>query len=362
MANAASVAAQPFSFAGLKYLFTEAWKEFNDDNAPRLGAALAYYTILSLAPLLVIIIAVAGLVFGQEAARGQISAQIQNLMGAQGAEMVETMIQKASNLGSGLVAGLIGLVTLLFGASSVMTELRNALNTVWDVPDKKDAGVTDMVKQRSYALLVVLGCGFLMLVSLVVSATIAAVEGYMANLIPLPEVLLQAINLVVSTAVIAVIFAFLFRFLPDIEIPWRDVLFGATFTAVLFVIGKFLIGLYLGKASFGSTYGAAGSLVIVLVWVYYSSQIFFFGAEVTQVYARVHGSDPSHRRQPAPAAQPAGPAPAPEMAAHAASGNAGVRADGRGPIGVLASAGMIAGLFAAAAREWTGRKQDKARQ
>lgn len=202
------------------------------------------------------------------------------------------MIQNASKPSSGILASLIGLATLIFGASSVAGELRAALNTVWDKPYDANAGIKEMVKERSYALVVVLGCGFLLLVSLAVSSVLAGAGKLTANFLPLPEVVLHALNIVLSILVITGVFAALFKYLPDVRLEWRHVITGAFVTAVLFTIGKFLLGMYLGKASFGSTFGAAGSLVILLVWVYYSAQIFFFGAEFTQVYACDQGADP----------------------------------------------------------------------
>jgi membrane protein len=282
-----------------KDLLVKTWTEWNEDQAPRLGAALAYYTVLSLAPLLILMIAIAGLVFGEEAARGQLLSQIQGLVGSEGGEAIQTMVQNASKPGSGIVASIIGFAVLIFGASTVANELKLSLNQIWDVdPNAAGSGVKDMVKQRSKALIVVLGCGFLLLVSLAVSSTIAAAGSFMANLLPLPEVVLQVLNLLLGILVITGVFAFMFRYLPDVDIEWRDVWLGALFTSVLFSIGKFAIGLYLGKASLGSTYGAAGSLVIVLVWVYYSSQILFFGAEFTQVYSETHGSRQQRSKQP----------------------------------------------------------------
>jgi membrane protein len=283
-------------FAELKRLFAMTWKEWNADQAPRLGAALAYYTVLSLAPLLLLLIALAGLVFGEEAATGQLMAQIRDLVGPEGAQAIQTMVQNASRPGGGILASIIGFAVLIFGASTVAAELKASLNAVWNHTEPDSGGITEMVKQRSTALVVILGCGFLLLVSLAVSSAIAAAGNFVNDLLPLPEVVLQLLSLLTSIIVITGVFAVLFKYLPDVSIEWRDVLLGAAFTSILFSIGKTLIGLYLGKASFGSTYGAAGSLVIVLVWVYYSAQILFFGAEFTQVYAEQHGSDPMKKR------------------------------------------------------------------
>jgi membrane protein len=242
--------------------------------------------------LLILLIALAGLVFGKEAAQGQLFGEIRNMVGPEGAKAIEEMVQNAAKPASGIVASLIGLVTLVFGASSVASELRTSLNTIWDQPQDPNEGIAATVKHRSYALAVVLGCGFLLVVSLAVSSVIAAAGKFATGWLPFSEPVLFVLNLIISVTILTIVFAFLFKYLPDVTVRWHDVLLGAAVTAFLFTIGKFLIGMYLGKASFGSTYGAAGSLVIVLVWVYYSAQIFFFGAEFTQVYACEHGSDP----------------------------------------------------------------------
>ena len=261
-----------------KDLLVKSWADFNKDQAPRLGAALAYYTVLSLAPLLILLIALAGLVFGKEAAQGQLIGELQGMVGTEGAEAIQQMIAGANKPATGILASIIGFLTLVFGASSVAGELKAALNLIWNLPADSGEGIVGMVKQRSKALGVVLGCGFLLLVSLAVSSVIAAAGKFFTGLLPIPEFVMQGVMFVVAVLVITGVFAVLFKYLPDVDVQWHDVFIGAAFTAFLFTIGKFAIGMYLGKASFGSTYGAAGSLVIVLVWVYYSAQIFFFGA------------------------------------------------------------------------------------
>jgi membrane protein len=316
----------------VKSLLTQTWTEWNNDNAPRLGAALAYYTTLSIAPLLILVIAIAGLVLGEEAARGQLMTQVSDLIGKEGGEAVQNIVQNASKPASGILASIIGFLVLAFGASTVAAELRASLNEIWNKKPDNSGGIKEMVTQRSYALGIVLGCGFLLLVSLVVSSGVAAAGEFMGGFLPIPEAILHVLNVAVGIVVIAGVFAVLFKYLPDIEIEWRDVLLGALFTSVLFAIGRFLIGLYLGKASFGSTYGAAGSLVIVLVWVYYSAQILFFGAEFTQVYAREHGSDPMKRHQRHDRQQER-PMPTP-MPTEAATGGA-----------VLTEGGRTSGVF-----------------
>lgn len=265
------------------------WK-WNEHNAPRLGAALAYYTVLSLAPLLVIVLAIAGIVFGKEAAQGQIRWEVQDLVGLDGANAIETMVQSARKPAAGILAALLGVVTLLIGASAVFGELRDALNTVWDVRRRESPGILGILKYRFFSFAMVLGIGFLLLVALVVSTLVTALSGFVGNFVPIPASVLLIGNLLISIAVIAMLFALIYKFVPDTRIEWRDVWVGAAATAVMFALGKFLIGLYLGKASVGSAYGAAGSLVIVLVWVYYSAQIFFFGAEFTHLYACTYGS------------------------------------------------------------------------
>jgi membrane protein len=264
-------------------------KEWSDDKAPRLGAALAYYTVFSLVPLLVIIIAMIGLFLGQEAAQSYILDQIGSMVGQQSAAAIKDMLQRASQPASGLLATVVAGATLLFGASGLFGQLQDALNTIWGVEPKPDRGLWGMIQDRFLSFMAVLGTAFLLLVSLVISAALAAFGKWFGGILPAPEVVLQVINFVVSVAVITMLFAMIFKLLPDARIAWRDVWIGAAMTALLFTIGKFLIGLYLGKSDVGSAYGAAGSLVIVLLWVYYSSQILLFGAEFTQVYANTSG-------------------------------------------------------------------------
>ena len=271
-------------------LFKETFTEFGEDKAPRLGAALAYYTIFSLAPLLLIAIAIAGMVFGQEAAQQQISKELGGILGQSTAKAVEEMVKNAAKPKAGMWATIIGVITLLFGASGVFGQLKDALNTIWNVKPKKTAGVMGFIRDRFLSMAMVFGVGFMLLVTLVLDAGISAMGGFLAPHIPGGEAVLQALQIIVSLGLVTVLFAMIFRFLPDTKIEWRDVWFGAAFTSFLFVIGKFALGLYLGKAAVGSSFGAAGSLIILLVWVYYAAQILFFGAEFTQVYARSHGS------------------------------------------------------------------------
>jgi membrane protein len=268
----------------------EAVKDWSDDNAPRLGAALSYYTIFSIAPLLLISIAVAGLVFGREAAQGRIVAQIQGLVGMGAAEGIQAMLDNARKPGEGVLAAVFGAVALLFGAGGAFNELRGALDVIWEIPPRKGGGIQALMRERLASFGMVLVVGFLLLVSLVVSAAISLLE--VKGTFPGSGVVLQVVNNAISVAVITVLFALIFKYLPDAHPPvaWKDIWIGALITSVLFTLGKFAIGLYLGRSGVASAYGAAGSLVLLLVWVYYSAQILFFGAELTQVYARRHGS------------------------------------------------------------------------
>lgn len=271
-------------------LLKESVKEWQEDEALQLGAALAYYTIFSIAPMLLVVIGIAGLAFGREAVQGQIVGQIQGLVGRDGAEAIQTMIANAGQHEGGLFATIIAFVTILFGATGVFVQMQTTLNHIWDVKPKPDQGIKGMLRARAAAFGMLLGVGFLLLVSLVLSTALAAMDSYVVGLMPGAELLLRVLGFAVSFAVVTLLFAMIFRFLPDVKIEWRDVMFGAAVTALLFTIGKFLIGLYLGNSSVASVYGAAGSLVIILLWAYYSSQILFFGAELTQVWARQRGS------------------------------------------------------------------------
>jgi membrane protein len=274
--------------SGAAALLKQAFTDWRSDNAARLGAALSYYTLFSVAPLLIIAIALAGLVFGREAAQGQVLEQLQGLVGEAGARAVEEMIQNSRRPEAGALATVIGVFTLLLGATGAFAELKSALNVVWDVKDES-GGVLGLLRGRLWSFAMVLAVGFLLLVSLIRSAALAAAGGLLewAGIAPS---LVQALNTALSFAAVTVLFALIFKFLPDTEVRWGDVWVGALFTSALFTIGKFFIGLYLGHSSLASTYGAAGSVVVLVVWVYYAAQIFFFGAELTQAYAHRHGS------------------------------------------------------------------------
>jgi membrane protein len=279
---------------GILALVKRTFSEWNEDEAPRLAASLAYYAIFSAAPLLLIAISVAGLVFGRQAAQGQIMGEIQGLVGETGARGIEEMLQNANKPASGILASIIGFAVLLFGASGVMTELQAALNRIWEAPAKPHQGLMGMLRDRFFSFTMVLALGFLLLVSLIASAAVAATGKYLTGLLPAPEFVLQALNFLISFAFVTLIFAVIFRYVPDKHVPWRDVWLGAVVTALLFNIGKFALGLYLGKGSFASAYGAAASIVIFLTWAYYSSQILFFGAEFTQVWSRRRAAAPAH--------------------------------------------------------------------
>ena len=279
--------------------------EWANDNAQRLGASLAFFTLLSLAPLVVVVVAVGAAVFGPEAAQGQLAWEIRNLVGPVGAEAIQELIRGAYKPGAGTVATILSILTLLFGATSVAVELHDALNTIWHVPAKTgkfSTRMADFVKERFSSLLLVAGGGFILIVSLIWSAWVAAMGRYFGSVLALPELVLHVATFLVSFVAITLVFSAIYKFVPDVQLKWSDVIVGACFSALVFVIGKQLLALYLGKVSLGSPYGAAGSLVTVLVWVYYSAQLFFLGAEFTKVYTRTYGSHFARKLEPGAAA------------------------------------------------------------
>lgn len=304
--------------------FKQAWREFNDDQVQRLGAGLAYYMVLSIAPLLLIAIAIAGVVFGHKAAQGAIEQQLASTLGENIARAFNEMIVMASKPKSGAIATIAGVITLLFGVAGVFGQLQDALDTIWNV-ERPKTGWKGMIKDRFLSMTMVSGIGLLLLVTLVFDTAISAMGNYAGQHFPGGETMLQIVQLVISFGIITVLFALIFRYLPHTHVAWRDVWSGAAVTSFLFVIGKFLLGLYIGKAAVGSAYGAAGSLVVILIWVYWSAQILFFGAEFTQVYARSHGSRAGDRsktkadKRPRPVLVPA-PAPAPAPVAKTGGG------------------------------------------
>ena len=282
-------------------LLSATYLKWSEDHAQGLGAALAFYTVFSLAPLLLIVIAIAGLVFGQEAAEGHIIGQIQGLVGEESAKAIQGILENVRKPATGLIATALAIVTLLFGATGVFAQLQEALNTIWGVENKPELGILQILINRFLSFMTVLGSGFLLLASLVLSAGLAAIGHRLEYLLPGPEPLIQAINFLVSFGVITVLFAMIYKVLPDVSIEWNDVWIGAGMTSLLFTIGKFLIGLYLGKSDVGVVYGAAGSLIVILLWVYYAAQIFLLGAEFTAVYASSHGSRLETSKNPMPA-------------------------------------------------------------
>jgi membrane protein len=280
---------RPMGFVGV---IRGTFQSFNEDKAPRLAAALSYYTIFSIAPLLVLVIAITGFVIGSNAQiRGQVLGQVQGLVGQQGAQMVNTLVTNASRPREGILASGLGVITLFLGATGVYIQLKDALNTIWEVTRKTGMGIGVMVKDRLYGFLMVLVLGFLLLVSLVISAGLAVLNQYFTGLVGNAGLVSQLINYGVQIVVISIIFGAIFKVVPDAEIRWRDVWVGALVTAILFLAGQYLISFYLSSASPASTYGAAGSLVILLLWVYYSSMILFLGAEFTKVYSCRRGDE-----------------------------------------------------------------------
>lgn len=285
-----------FRWCDIQALLSESFEKWNRHKGPRLGAALAFYSLLSLTPLLLIVVGIGGLVFGRQAAQSQIVWQIQDLVGPSGAQAIQALLEGARNTTHGILATVLGLLTLLFGASGVLIELRDALNTIWEVPPAERTGLqnlVDLIKERMFSFALVLAIGFLLLVSLAINAWISALGAFSAQAFPLPEGILHVANTLVSFIVITGLFAAIYRIMPDARIEWRDVALGAAVTSLLFTVGKLLIGLYLGKASLASTYGAAASVVLLIVWVYYSGQVFFLGAEFTKVFADRYGSQPT---------------------------------------------------------------------
>jgi membrane protein len=272
-------------------LAKQTWAEFSDDKAFRLAAALSYYTALSLAPLLLVVISIAGIVFGEQAARGEVVHQIEDLIGRDGAEAIQTMLARSKPADGGIVSLIVGAVTLLVGATGVFAQLQDALNTVWDVgPKASSGGFWGMIKDRLLSFALVFGLAFLLLVSLVLSALMSGLSGTLREWLPEVTGLLWVGDALLAAVLTFGLFAMIFNFLPHVRLKWSDVWVGAVLTTVLFMVGKYAIGLYLGQVAVGNPFGAAGSFVVLLVWLYYSSAILLFGAEFTQVYATRHGT------------------------------------------------------------------------
>lgn len=286
-----------FRWCDIKVLLSDSFDGWSKHKAPRLGASLACYTLLSLAPLLLVIVAVVGLVFGHTAAEHDIVEQVRLLVGNDGAKASEALLGASRNTTHGIVATTVGLMTLLFGASGVMIELRDALNTIWEVPTREMAGLKNkalaFIKERVLSFAIVLSIGFLLVVSLAISTWIAAAGAMSASFLPAYEAILHVLNLSVSFIIITFLFAAIYKVMPDVQLQWHDVVLGGAVTSLLFAVGKLLLGIYLGKASIASSYGAFASIVILVVWVYYSGQIFFLGAEFTKTFANKYGSQPS---------------------------------------------------------------------
>jgi membrane protein len=285
-----------FRWRDIRALFEESFAGWSDHNAPRLGAALSFYTLWSIAPLLVILVSAVGMVWGHQAAETAIIRQVDALAGPIGVTAARYLLEGSHNTANGIIATVFGLFTLLFGASAVMVELRSALDTIWDAPAAELRGlkmIAAMVKQRLFSFALILAVGFLLVVSLAVSAWISALGAASAAIFPGHEILLHIFNITASFTVVTGLFSAIYKFLPQARIEWRDVVLGGAVTSVLFTIGKFALGIYLGKATFASAYGAAASIVLMIVWVYYSAQIFFLGAEFTKVFAERYGSQPS---------------------------------------------------------------------
>lgn len=283
----------------IKIFLKDAWSfikevvdKFIDDKGPKLGAALSFYTIFSLAPLLIIVIAIGGLAFGDQAARGELFYQIQGLIGQEGAEIIQTTIQNSNQEGSSILAIIISFFTVVISATVVFVELQESLNMVWKVrPSSERSVIKGLVVDRVQSFALIITTGFLLLVSLVISAILSFISNKInENFISIPIFLLDLVNGLISLAVIFLLFTMIFKILPDVNIKWKDVWVGGLATSLLFVLGKYLIGLYLGNSALSSTYGAAGSLVVLLLWVYYSAQILFLGAEFTYVYANRYGA------------------------------------------------------------------------
>ena len=279
----------------------QTFKEFGEDKAPRLAAALAYYTIFSIAPLLVIVIAIVGFVYGSEEARSQLIGQLESRVGQDAANLIGTMVERTSQQGGGVLATIIGIATLLIGATTVFAQLQGALNKIWDVAADRSRGFRKLLLVRLEGLGMVLALGFVLLVSFALQAALNVVMSSFSGTLPGGEVVWFIANQLLMIAVFTVVFGGIFMVLPDVDLHWRHVLRGAILTAILFKIGEFLIGFYLGFSGVKSTYGAAGSLVVLLLWVYYSAQILLFGAEFTQVDTRRR-----RKEEPAPTEVAAG--------------------------------------------------------
>lgn len=268
----------------------DAFSAWVEDFAPSMGAALAYYTIFSLAPMLVIVIGIAGFFFGEQVAQGEIFVQLNDMVGATAASAIEALLQSVSEPGKGIIAATVGVVTLMIGATAVFGELQSALDRIWKVPNARRGGIRDLLFKRLLSFGMVLGLGFMLLVSLILSAALAAFSKWWGSVLDGWSMVLDLLNYGVTFLIITGLFAMIYKFMPSVKISWRDVWVGSLVTSVLFIVGKWAIGLYLSTTDMASGFGAAGSLVVLLAWIYYSAQIFLLGAEFTRVFAQQHGS------------------------------------------------------------------------
>jgi membrane protein len=269
----------------VRRLFSESFTKWGDDDAPSLGAALAFYTILSMSPLVIFVVAIVSLVFSRSSAQSLLMAQVQSLIGTSGRDAIAMMLANGQHHWHGVFSSLLGFVTLIFGASGVFGELRSALNKIWKAKPRAASSLMILARERLFSFGMVVSVGFVLLVSLIASTGLAAMTKYFSGVLPFPAIFWETLNFLVSFAGVTVLFALILKYVPETNIAWEDVRLGAVFTALLFVLGKMMLALYLGRASPGSPYGAAGSVVVVVIWVYYSAQIFYFGAELTHVYA-----------------------------------------------------------------------------
>jgi membrane protein len=281
---------QLFNRKGIWDFFAETYNEWSKDNAMTLGAALAFYTTFSMTPLLIMVIAIFGFILGEQTVQAEIIKRVQELIGAQGATAVRTMLQAAYRPGSGFWATIIGIAVILIGSTSALVMLKHALNIIWGAQPNPEAPIWNIVKERLLSFAMILLIGLVLILSLISSVALSVVTGFFRQVLPVPPFFIQTADFVISVCLITLLFGLIYKVLPDVEIAWTDVWVGAAITAILFTLGKFLFGMYLGRSSIRSAYGAASSLAIILMWVYYSSQVFFIGAEITQVYANRYGS------------------------------------------------------------------------
>src|SRR3954469_79562 len=327
-------------------LAREAVSSWSADYAPSMGAALSYYTLFSIAPLLLIVISIAGMVFGPDAARGEIYDQLRDLMGPQGAAAIEKLLQNVNRPREGAIAATIGVAVLLLGASSVFGELQNDLDRIWRAPAQLKSGLWNILRTRLLSFGMILGIAFLLMVSLVVSAALSALSKWWGPAFAGWQVVAHSVDTAVSFGLMTIVFAMIYKVMPRVRIQWRDVWIGAAVTALLFAVGKLLIGLYLGRSSVASGFGAAGSLVVVMVWVYYSAQIFLLGAEFTRAYAHMHGSRQFEAQDTPPMLHRPEPAPEPVRK----RGLAKLREKPLLSLSAAATLGVLAGMLTALKR------------